>query len=106
MTTTDIRPEVIKDCFDLLSDFPHLTNAPEKASLFNALIDTLGGYPKARQKGNKTEPTNKTLGACLYVSNARNALTLGVIGCHSYTRAAIIAYDSLECALSLLIDKT
>ena len=99
---TNTHSEIIKECFDLLSDFPYLTNTHEKASLFNSLINELESYPKRQQ----IEPTNEALGACLYVLNAQNALTLGLIGCYSYARAAVVVYDNLESALSLLLDKT
>ena len=100
----NFRPEVLKTCLDTLAEFPYLTATPEKVQLLESIIDTLGGYPKPREKGDHAEPPTGTLAAYLFVSNARNAVKLGCIGSYSYADAARIAANNLESAFSLIVE--
>lgn len=100
----DNRIGILKKCFDTLADFPYLTATPDKEGLFKSIIDTLAEYPKPKEKHGVTEPDGKTMGAYLFVSNARNIIKLGCIGFYNFKQSAKLAGEYLECAFSLLVD--
>ena len=92
----------IAACFDDLAAAPYLEDQHTNYELAQSIIDTLGNYPKAREKSNHTEPSRKELAAYLYVSTARNKLRLAQLECEPYDLAFVSAYSCFESALSLL----
>lgn len=94
----DNRKDIINLCIEVLSD----TNITFLDIAFNRVIDLLGSYPKPRQKGDEIEPQPTTLGSYLFVSNARNAVKLGLLKYHTEAQAGIIGIYNLRDALKLI----
>lgn len=92
----------IAACFDDLAAAPYLEDRHAYYELAQSIIDTLGNYPKPREKDNHTKPPRKELAAYLYVSTARNKLKLAQLECVPYDLAFVSAYSCFESALSLL----
>lgn len=94
----------IAACFDDLAAAPHLENQQAHYELAQSIIDTLGSYPKPREKGNHAEPPREELAAYLYVSTARNKLKLAQLDYIPYDLAFVSAYGCFEMAMGLLTD--
>lgn len=98
-----LRVNKITDCMDVLSLWETSTR-PERVEILQTVINTVGGYPKPRHKGETIEPTPETLGAYLCISNVRNYSKLGALGVLDIETAYIMICRHLETALTLLID--
>ena len=92
----------IAACFDDLAAAPYLEDQHAHYELAQSIIDTLGSYPKPREKNDHTEPPREELAAYLYISTARNKLKLAQLECVPYDLAFVSAYSCVESALSLL----
>jgi|SRR5690606_7119143 len=97
------RTAIIRDCFDLLAGFEQLNRA-EQTDVFNAVIDTLGSYPKPMRKTSTRPATSAQIGCYLCVSNVRNACKLATFGQIGNQTALQIVQDNLEKAYSLLVE--
>lgn len=95
------QTSVLTDCIDLLAGFSLLSDT-DKYDLAQSIIDTLGNYPRPRQKN---EPTPQYLGAYLYASTARNSVKLAQLGYMPFNNAFSVAGSCFEASLSLLTDK-
>lgn len=93
---------IITDCMDLLAGFEHLP-VDDQAQTLDAVIDTLGNYPKPQHKGDTDHADKTALGAYLFVSNVRNACKLGLLGLWSTATARNVAQSNLVFTLDLLM---
>lgn len=98
-----MRVKIIIDCFDLLAGF-ELMHPIEQIAIFNAIIDTLGSYPKPMSKTLNRPATSAQIGSYLFVSNARNACKLADFGYIDINTAFQIIQNNLENAFSLLVE--
>lgn len=94
----------IAACFDDLAAAPYLEDQQANYELAQSIINTLGDYPKPREKDNHTEPPREELAAYLYVSTARNKLKLAQLDYIPYDLAFVSVYSCFETAMSLLTD--
>lgn len=97
--TMDERQNVITKCLAEL----HGTNGEPTAKNLEKATDILGSYPKPSVKGKQNQPTPAEIGAYLHVSNARNALKLGVLGYYTAKQAYTAGVENLESASKLII---
>jgi hypothetical protein len=84
---------------DQLTQAAFINTSSDGNDLAGLLIDELSNYPRT---DGESQPN--AIGAYLYTSNARNALKLAMLGLLQHCTAFVIAQNSLENALSLLID--
>lgn len=94
--------QVLYTVMDEVATLQHETQQ-DKTDTFNLIIDTLGGYPKPRQKGDVVEPHTNVLGAYLCVSNVRNACRLYLLGVNNYNTTIQTIEQNNEIALGLLL---
>lgn len=102
--STDQQTAILTECLDHLATVPCLAIYRERYDLAQTLIDTLGSYPRPREKGSDTPVSNDLLGAYLYASTARNTLKLSQLGFIPFDNAFGIAGGCFEASLSLLTD--
>ncbi|AIQ00316.1 hypothetical protein ACQ1Q1_00050 [Ornithobacterium rhinotracheale] len=98
-----MRTEIIKRCFDEMAGFGTL-NESEQMHTLQSVVNTLGSYPKPRQKGDEVEPSPEDLGAFLSASNVRNACKLAMLRVWRTSTAENIINTNLEIALTLLTE--
>lgn len=96
----DTRLEMLDNCLEILQN----TNRNNYKEIFQKAIDTMGSYPKPTEKGSmpETEPKPAVLAAYFYVSNARNALKLGLLKYYTVAKAQKTIISNLEKAIKLL----
>lgn len=97
------QTSILMDCIDQLAGVSLLSDTDNE--LVQSIIDTLGNYPRPRQKNKLTKPTPQCLGAYLYASTARNSVKLAQLGYMPFDNAFSVAGSCLEASLSLLTDK-
>lgn len=99
------RINIITDVLDEVAQINLLTPVEQKEVL-QLIIDTLGSYPKPKEKHSGTIVTKENISAYLFVSNVRNISKLVLFG---YVNLSIVAFQFIEYnlveALSILTDK-
>ncbi len=96
---------LLMDCLDQLTEQHFLAIHRERHDLAQNIIDTLGSYPRPREKGSDTPASREVLAAYLYASTARNTLKLAQLGYIPFPNAFGIVGGCFEASLSLLTDK-